>query len=87
MATESESNLRLKIGHVLFIDLVGYSKLLIEEQKERQRQLTDILLATAQVAARRTRNSFDYRLVTGWRWSFGIVRRNRRNAHWKWHGP
>ena len=26
---------RLEIGHVLFIDLVGYSKLLIEEQKER----------------------------------------------------
>ena len=35
MASESESNLRLKIGHVLFIDLVGYSKLLIDEQKER----------------------------------------------------
>ena len=50
MTPESESNLRLKIGHVLFIDLVGYSKLLIEEQKARQRQLTDILLATAQVA-------------------------------------
>ena len=50
MAPESENNLRLEIGHVLFIDLVGYSKLLIEEQKERLRQLTDIVLATAQVA-------------------------------------
>ena len=49
MASESENNLRLEIGHVLFIDLVGYSKLLIEEQKERLRQLTDIVLATAQV--------------------------------------
>jgi class 3 adenylate cyclase len=49
MAPESENNLRLEIGHVLFIDLVGYSKLLIEEQKERLRQLTDIVLATAQV--------------------------------------
>ena len=35
MTPDSESNLRLEIGHVLFIDLVGYSKLLIEEQKER----------------------------------------------------
>ena len=35
MAPESEKNLRLEIGHVLFIDIVGYSKLLIEEQKER----------------------------------------------------
>ena len=63
MAPESESNLRLKIGHVLFIDLVGYSKLLIEEQKERQRQLTDILLATAQVAA--ATNEELVRLPTG----------------------
>ena len=63
MAPESESNLRLKIGHVLFIHLVGYSKLLIEEQKERQRQLTDILLATAQVAA--ATNEELVRLPTG----------------------
>ena len=49
MASESENNLRLEIGHVLFIDLVGYSKLLIDEQKERLRRLTDIVLATGQV--------------------------------------
>lgn len=49
MTPESENNLRLEIGHVLFLDIVGYSKLLIEEQKERLRQLTDIILATAQV--------------------------------------
>jgi TolB-like protein len=49
MAPEPERNLRLEIGHVLFIDIVGYSKLLIEEQKERLRQLTDIVRATAQV--------------------------------------
>src|SRR5438445_1995894 len=49
MASESEGNLRLEIGHVLFIDLVGYSKLLIDEQKERLRELTDIVLATRQV--------------------------------------
>lgn len=49
MVPESENDLRHEIGRVLFIDLVGYSKLLIEEQKERARQLTDIVLATAQV--------------------------------------
>ncbi len=58
MAPESENNLRLEIGHVLFIDLVGYSKLLIEEQKKRLRQLTDIVLASAQV-----RESTDEQLV------------------------
>lgn len=35
MTPESETNLRLEIGHVLFIDLVGYSKLLIDEQRSR----------------------------------------------------
>jgi TolB-like protein len=50
MAPESEKNLRLEIGHVLFLDIVGYSKLLIEEQEEGLRELTEIVLATAQVA-------------------------------------
>ena len=63
MTPESENNLRLEIGHVLFIDLVGYSKLLIEEQKERLRQLTDIVLATAQV--REATNEQLIRLATG----------------------
>ncbi len=58
MASDSENNLRLEIGHVLFIDLVGYSKLLIEEQKERLHDLTEIVLATAQV-----RESTDEQLV------------------------
>ena len=29
---ESDDNLRLEIGHVLFIDIVGYSKLSVNEQ-------------------------------------------------------
>lgn len=49
MQSESGDNLRLEIGHVLFIDLVGYSKLLIEEQRDRLNQLTEIVLATSQV--------------------------------------
>ncbi len=49
MGTESESHLRLEIRHVLFIDIVGYSKLLIEEQNERVSQLTAIVLGTGQV--------------------------------------
>ena len=46
---ESDDNSRLEIGHVLFIDIVGYSKLLNEEQKERLNQLTEIVLATTPV--------------------------------------
>ncbi len=37
MIPDAEDNLKLEIGHVLFIDIVGYSKLLIDEQKERLR--------------------------------------------------
>src|SRR5947209_15643452 len=60
---ESDDNLRLEIGHVLFIDIVGYSKLLNEEQKERLSQLTAIVLATAQV--RETTDEQVVRLPTG----------------------
>ncbi len=60
---DPDSNLRLEIGHVLFIDLVGYSKLLIEEQRERLGQLTEIVLATAQV--REAPNEQLIRLPTG----------------------
>src|SRR6476660_1133819 len=55
---ESDDNLHLEIGHVLFIDIVGYSKLLIEEQKERLNQLTEIVLATTPV-----REATDEKLV------------------------
>jgi hypothetical protein len=32
---ESASDVKFEIGHVLFIDIVGYSNLLIDEQRER----------------------------------------------------
>ena len=35
MAAETKKEIGLEIGHVLFIDIVGYSKLLIDEQSER----------------------------------------------------
>ena len=50
MSTEDSPDEKLEIGHVLFIDIVGYSKLLIEEQKERLGHLTSIVLETAQVS-------------------------------------
>jgi TolB-like protein/Tfp pilus assembly protein PilF/class 3 adenylate cyclase len=49
MASEVKKEIALEIAHVLFIDIVGYSKLLNEEQKERLNQLTEIVLATALV--------------------------------------
>jgi TolB-like protein/Tfp pilus assembly protein PilF len=57
-AADSTKGTQFEIGHVLFIDIVDYSKLLIEEQKERLGQLTKIVLGTAQV-----RDSSDEQLV------------------------
>jgi TolB-like protein/Flp pilus assembly protein TadD len=51
MPTDSESDLQLEIGHVLLIDIVGYSKLLITEQRERLQALNEIVRNAAQVRA------------------------------------
>jgi TolB-like protein/Tfp pilus assembly protein PilF len=42
----SESDLQFEIGHVLFIDIVGYSKLLIHEQSEQLQKLKEIVRGT-----------------------------------------
>jgi class 3 adenylate cyclase len=45
---EVKSEIRLEIGHVLFIDIVGYSKLLTTEQSEQMQKLREIVRATEQ---------------------------------------
>src|SRR3984893_4839563 len=49
MRPEAENNLRLEIGHVLFIDIVDYSKLLINEQSEQIQKVNEIVRGTEQV--------------------------------------
>jgi TolB-like protein/Flp pilus assembly protein TadD len=46
MADEQKTKLRLEIAHVLFIDIVGYSKLLIDEQSEALHELNQIVCNT-----------------------------------------
>jgi TolB-like protein/Tfp pilus assembly protein PilF/class 3 adenylate cyclase len=48
MSSESPSELKFDIGHVLFIDIVGYSKLLIAEQSEQIQTLRSIVRGTEQ---------------------------------------
>jgi TolB-like protein len=48
MAADSEPDVQFEIGHVLFIDIVGYSKLLINEQSEQIQTLKEIVRATEQ---------------------------------------
>src|SRR5215472_10155154 len=48
MPSESSSDVKFEIGHVLFIDIVGYSKLLITEQSEQIQKLKEIVRGTEQ---------------------------------------
>src|SRR5246127_4824868 len=44
----SPSEVKFDIGHVLFIDIVGYSKLLINEQSAQLQKLKQIVRGTEQ---------------------------------------
>jgi TolB-like protein/predicted Zn-dependent protease len=48
MAAEIKKEIQLEIAHVLFIDIVGYSKLSINEQNAAVDELTQIVRATEQ---------------------------------------
>ena len=48
MSAGSSSDVKFEIGHVLFIDIVGYSKLLINEQSEQIQTLKEIVRGTEQ---------------------------------------
>ncbi|MBA2271427.1 MAG: hypothetical protein H0W20_12665 [Chthoniobacterales bacterium] len=49
MPAEEASDLPLEIGHVLFVDIVGYSKLLINEQSELLQHLKGMVRGSEQV--------------------------------------
>jgi TolB-like protein/Tfp pilus assembly protein PilF len=48
MASVIETHLHLAVGHILFLDIVGYSKLLADEQKELVQELNQIVRETEQ---------------------------------------
>src|SRR3984893_16516376 len=48
MPNVQEPHLHLEIAHVLFMDVVGYSKLLVNEQREMMQQLNQLVRKTAQ---------------------------------------
>ncbi len=51
MTAEPNSDSRLEIAHVLFMDIVGYSKLLVDEQSDLARQLNLIVRNTEEFRA------------------------------------
>src|SRR5215475_13700205 len=46
MADEQKTKPRLEIAHVLFMDIVGYSKLLTDEQSEALQELNQVVRST-----------------------------------------
>jgi adenylate cyclase len=64
MPAERSSDVKFEIGHVLFIDIVGYSKLLINEQSEQIQKLREIVRGTEQFRLAETEGKL-LRLPTG----------------------
>src|SRR5438876_7920723 len=64
MPSERSSDVKFELGHVLFIDIVGYSKGLINEQSELLQKLKEIVRGTEQFRLAETEGKL-LRLPTG----------------------
>ncbi len=64
MESAPSSDVKFEIGHVLFIDIVGYSKLLINEQSDQIQKLKEIVRGTEQVRLAKAQGKL-LRLPTG----------------------
>ena len=64
MAAELETEGHLQIGHVLFMDIVGYSKLLLDQQSDYSDRLNQIVRSTSQFRAAEAEGKL-IRLPTG----------------------
>ena len=64
MSTEVKKEIQLEIAHVLFIDVVGYSKLLVDEQIEFLKELNQIVRSTECFRAAETKGKL-IRVSTG----------------------
>jgi len=64
MSAEVKKEIQLEIGHVLFIDIVSYSKLLITEQSEQLQTLKQIVRGAEQFRAAEAEGKL-LRLPTG----------------------
>src|SRR5882757_4158738 len=64
MPEGQSSDVKLEIGHVLFIDIVGYSKLMIDEQSSQLQTLKEIVRGTEQFRSAQAEGKL-LRLPTG----------------------
>ena len=59
MSTEISKQIALEIAHVLFIDIVGYSKLSINEQRDVVDELSEVVRASDQFQKAEAAARFD----------------------------
>jgi TolB-like protein/class 3 adenylate cyclase/Tfp pilus assembly protein PilF len=64
MSSELKPHLHLEVGHILFLDIVGFSRLLADEQKELVQELNQIVRETKQFQAAEAEGKLT-RLPTG----------------------
>jgi hypothetical protein len=59
MAAELKKEIELEIAHVLFIDIVAYSKLSVNEQHSRIEELNEIIRSSEQFRKAEAAKSYD----------------------------
>jgi len=64
MPAETKKEIELEIAYVLFLDIVGYSKALIDDQRALQQDLNDVVRNTEQFRAAESAGKL-IRLPTG----------------------
>src|SRR5437588_12037881 len=64
MPSQPSSDVKLEIGHVLFIDIVDYSKLLINQESDQLQKVKEIVRGTEQFQLAETEGKL-LRLPTG----------------------
>src|SRR5712692_7963307 len=84
MSVERKRDLHLEIAHALFMDVVGFSKLLINDQSEIIEQRNQLVRDTPHFREAEAAGKL-IRLSTGdgWRWYFPTARKRQWNALWK----
>ena len=78
---EIQKEIELEIAYVLFVDIVGYSKLLIDQQRRLLELLNEIVRGTEQFRkAEVTHRLILFRPGMEWRWFFTTPRKRQWNA-------
>ena len=66
MSAEVKKEIELEIAYVLFVDIVGYSKLLIDQQRRSLEVLNQIVRGTEQFRKAERKPSIDYNSDRRW---------------------